>query len=68
MSNDPKAVLSQILLDSLSKNPALAAKQRRLLEALITRTPPSDSNAAAGDEPVRSTAGDSSEKRPGQSE
>ena len=68
MNDDPKTVLSQILLDRLSKDPALAAKQRRLLEALITRTPPSDSNAAAGDEPVRSTAGDSSEKRPGQSE
>ena len=53
MSNDPRTVLSQTLLDSLSKNPALAAKQRRLLEALSARTPPSDSNAAAGDEPAR---------------
>lgn len=53
MNDDPKTVLSQILLDRLSKDPALAAKQRRLLEALSARTPPSDSNAAAGDEPAR---------------
>lgn len=53
MSNDPRTVLSQILLDSLSKNPALAAKQRRLLDLIGARTPLSDSNAAAGDEPAR---------------
>lgn len=34
----PSDLLSQIMLDSLSKDPALAAKQRRLLAALSTDT------------------------------
>jgi hypothetical protein len=67
MSNDPKTVLSQILLDSLSKNPALAAKQRRLLEALNARTPPNDSNATVGNEPALPADDGSAEMRPDQS-